>query len=330
MASKRSDLRRTIGGYAELLRVPNLFTAPPDVFLGAALIAATNGTNGTVSGSTVVAVTGAALASMLLYAGGTALNDYFDAAVDAVERPERPIPSGRVPHAAALTVGLALLTSGVIVAFVAAGVVPAVVAAMLSVAILLYDGALKESAAGFLVMGVTRGLDVALGVTAMVAAGSELSTTSASVSVFTFEIVPATVTIVGVPVVITSYIAAVTYMAAEEAVGIDRRAVAVGGAGTVFAALSVPVIYALVGIGPSRLALGLALTIGFLAWTGRALRRAYVDPVPETVGPAVGTCVLALVVLNAAFAAVGGVVQAGLVFAFFLPAVGLARVFNVS
>lgn len=330
MASKQSGLRGTVGGYAELLRVPNLFTAPPDVLLGAALVAAANGTNGIVSGSTAVAVAGTALASMLLYAGGTTLNDYFDAAVDAVERPERPIPSGRVPYAAALTVGLALLASGVVVAFVAAGVVPAVVAAMLSVAILLYDGALKESAAGFLVMGVTRGLDVALGVTAMVAAGSELSSTSASVSASTFEIVPTTITIIGVPIVITIYIAAVTYMAAEEAGGVDRRAVAVGGAGTAFAGLSVPVVYALVGISPSRLAVGLALIIGFLAWTGRALRRAYVDPVSETVGPAVGTCVLALVVLDAAFAAVGGIAQASLVFAFFLPAVGLARVFDVS
>ncbi|WP_340699026.1 UbiA family prenyltransferase, partial [Cellulosimicrobium funkei] len=36
------------------------------------------------------------LASACLYAGGMALNDYADRHLDAVERPERPIPSGRV------------------------------------------------------------------------------------------------------------------------------------------------------------------------------------------------------------------------------------------
>ena len=32
-----------------------------------------------------------------LYLGGMVLNDVFDAKLDAVERPERPIPSGRRP-----------------------------------------------------------------------------------------------------------------------------------------------------------------------------------------------------------------------------------------
>ena len=36
------------------------------------------------------------LSSAGLYLGGMVLNDVFDARLDAVERPERPIPSGRV------------------------------------------------------------------------------------------------------------------------------------------------------------------------------------------------------------------------------------------
>lgn len=36
------------------------------------------------------------IALSLLYIGGMFLNDYYDADIDAIERPERPIPSGKV------------------------------------------------------------------------------------------------------------------------------------------------------------------------------------------------------------------------------------------
>ena len=47
-------------------------------------------------------------ATAALYAGGVVLNDVFDRDLDRIERPERPIPSGRVgtPRAAALGGGL--------------------------------------------------------------------------------------------------------------------------------------------------------------------------------------------------------------------------------
>ncbi|WP_375373510.1 UbiA family prenyltransferase, partial [Micromonospora sp. ATA51] len=41
-------------------------------------------------------------ASVLLYWAGMAANDWADRHLDAVERPERPIPSGRVSPPAAL------------------------------------------------------------------------------------------------------------------------------------------------------------------------------------------------------------------------------------
>ena len=36
------------------------------------------------------------LAMSLFYVGGMYLNDYFDRAIDARERPERPIPAGDI------------------------------------------------------------------------------------------------------------------------------------------------------------------------------------------------------------------------------------------
>ena len=45
------------------------------------------------------------------------LNDFFDAEVDAVERPERPIPSGRISRSTAGCVGWSLLAAGVLAAW---------------------------------------------------------------------------------------------------------------------------------------------------------------------------------------------------------------------
>jgi hypothetical protein len=44
-------------------------------------------------------------ATMCLYAGGVVLNDFFDRRLDAIERPERPIPSRRVSAASAAALG---------------------------------------------------------------------------------------------------------------------------------------------------------------------------------------------------------------------------------
>lgn len=52
-----------------------------------------------------------------LFAGaGNSLNDYFDAGSDAVNHPERPIPSGRVPRPRALHLAVLLFTLSVALA----------------------------------------------------------------------------------------------------------------------------------------------------------------------------------------------------------------------
>lgn len=305
MALARGDLRRTVSGYATLVRVPNLCTAPPDVVLGAALTAA--------AGASVswIVVAPVAAASMLFYAGGTTLNDYFDADRDAIERPERPIPSGRVSQRLALVLGVSFLLGGIAVVTVTTPTAT-VIALSLALTVLLYDGLLKDGPTGFLAMGIARGLNVMLGI---VAVGG-----FAGVPVWVFA----------APAIVTGYVTAVTYMAAEEASGADRRSVSVGIAGVGLAGLAVPIVHFVADTTLVRLVTGFVLVGGFVGWTGRSLRQAYADPASTTVGPAVGTCVLALTVLDAALAAVCGIGWALLVLAFLVPAVGLARTFDVS
>jgi len=60
-----------------------------------------------------------AISNALLSAGSMMINDWHDVAEDAVNRPDRPIPSGAVPRPRALAMGLGALAAGCAVATVA-------------------------------------------------------------------------------------------------------------------------------------------------------------------------------------------------------------------
>ena len=88
----------------QLLRPANVATALADVLAGFAIAGLGNR----------AALPWLLLATAALYAGGIVLNDVFDREVDRLERPERPIPSGRIrtAHAAALGAGLLVARCG--------------------------------------------------------------------------------------------------------------------------------------------------------------------------------------------------------------------------
>ena len=60
-----------------------------------------------------------AISNALLSAGSMMINDWHDVAEDAVNRPDRPIPSGAVPRPRALAMGVGALAAGCAVATVA-------------------------------------------------------------------------------------------------------------------------------------------------------------------------------------------------------------------
>jgi len=72
-----------------------------------------------------------------------ALNDFFDYQIDLKERPDRPIPSGRISRPQALIIGLGLLVAGLVFASFA-GTLSFGVSVALVMTILLYDGVYKD------------------------------------------------------------------------------------------------------------------------------------------------------------------------------------------
>jgi 4-hydroxybenzoate polyprenyltransferase len=102
-------------------------------------------------------------ASVLLYWAGMALNDFADRELDLLERPERPIPSGRVHPGEALMLAAGLSGAGVATAAWAGGRPAARTALALASTVWAYDLVLKNGPAGPAAMATARALDVVLG-----------------------------------------------------------------------------------------------------------------------------------------------------------------------
>ncbi|GAA2924768.1 SCO3242 family prenyltransferase [Streptomyces argenteolus] len=160
-APDRPRPRATLRAWAELLRVSALFSVPGDAVAGAATIGRRP------NRGTALAVG----ASLCLYEAGMALNDWADRDEDAVDRPHRPIPSGRVAPGAALVAAGALTATGLALA-ARAGRPALALASGLAATVWAYDLHLKHTQAGPAAMAAARTLDLLLGATATAGRGS--------------------------------------------------------------------------------------------------------------------------------------------------------------
>lgn len=135
-------------GFGQLLRIALFPSAIADVLVGLSL-AHLGGV------PTDPAVWLLIPASLGVYHGAMALNDWSDRTVDALERPERPIPSGAIPSGVALSVALLLMLGGVLWAGAAgprAGIWMATVALLAAA----YDVAGRGPLRGPLLLGLCR------------------------------------------------------------------------------------------------------------------------------------------------------------------------------
>ncbi|MFE2291729.1 UbiA family prenyltransferase [Streptomyces sp. NPDC059452] len=145
----------TVRAWTELFRVSALFSVPGDALAGAAAVGRSPGRG------TALAIG----ASLCLYEAGMALNDWADREEDAVDRPHRPIPSGRISPPAALGAAGVLTAAGLTLA-ARSGRPALTVATALAATVWAYDLHLKHTKAGPAAMATARALDLLLGATA--------------------------------------------------------------------------------------------------------------------------------------------------------------------
>ncbi|BBH69795.1 transferase [Actinoplanes sp. OR16] len=290
-----------------LVRAPAALSVPGDAIAGAAAA----GTLGPRTG-------GLAAASICLYWAGMAANDWADRDLDAIERPERPVPSGRVTPGQALAVASGLTAAGLGIAALAGGRRALAVAAPLAGAVWTYDLWAKDTAAGPPMMALCRGLDVLLG-----ASGGRIR--AALPAALTMAAHTATVTALsrrevsgGSPALPGATLAATAAVAAAAA----RRHGA--SAGPAAAARRQPVSrgWRAAPAGWPAAAC-VALAGWYAAWYGSAQVRAAADPSASRIRSAVGAGITGMAPLQGALTARAGNPVTGMAVAAAAPVAGL-------
>lgn len=161
----------------ELIRAPAALTVLGDGLAGRAAA----GSVGRLRTLPVMA------SSVLLYSAGMALNDYSDADLDAVERPDRPIPSGRITRRCALAWAGGLTAAGLGAAAIA-GRRHVILALPLAGLIWTYDLVAKPTVLGPVVMAGCRAVDVLMGAGAGVGDRRAAASAAAIVGAHTLSI----------------------------------------------------------------------------------------------------------------------------------------------
>lgn len=139
--------------YLQLMRPANIVTAWADILAGVAASGFFN----------ILFLAYLILATSCLYGGGVVLNDAFDADLDALERPERPIPSGKISRQDAFILGYLLLALGILFAWLVSSL-SAIFAVFIAVSAVFYDAFGKHRQFGSLNMGMCRGANLLLGI----------------------------------------------------------------------------------------------------------------------------------------------------------------------
>lgn len=152
------DAHPSFPAWLTLLRVPNLLTVPGDPISGACLAAMALGVP-----LDWPPLARCMAASLAFYAAGLLANDYVDRGEDAQDRPERPIPSGRIPAQRVLACSLVLTFVGLCLAATVSHGATAV-AILLALSSWGYNLGIKRvPVAGPALMGCCRALNLLFG-----------------------------------------------------------------------------------------------------------------------------------------------------------------------
>ncbi len=288
-------------GFLRLTRPANIVTAISDILAGAAIAGYVGGLDELYS---VLLLT---VATIGLYGGGVVFNDVFDAALDRVERPERPIPSGLISEKEGALFGTTLLIIGIVAAFRLSVYPSGIIAVTIAIAALVYDKWGKhQRIIGPINMGICRGLNLLLGMSLVPEVMDQYGY---------FAVVP------------IIYIAAITMISRGEVHGGKSHTILF--AAFLYLIVIASIVYVSMVNENSMYALLFLFILGFFIYT--PLLRAYREPIGKNIGKAVKAGVIALIVMNASWAASFGALYLALVIILLLPvSILLARLFAVT
>lgn len=298
---------KKIRAYLELMRPANIVTAFADILAGFAVAGGVISFSGEATFFSPEGLWWLLLSTFGLYGGGVVFNDVFDAGLDAEERPERAIPSGRISKFQASLLGSFLHLVGILTAL-QVNRTAGYIAVIIAILTIIYDSKAKHSVVfGPLFMGLCRGGNLLLGV----------------------SIVPGILFqswfLAFIPIV---YIASITLISRGEVSGGNRMHgyIAVGMLTAVIIALLI-----FVFIPDYRLLTALPFLLLFAWMVFPAYLNAAINPEALTIKNAVKRGVLSLIFLNSVIAAGFSGLVLGLIVACLFPiSVFLSKLYAVT
>ncbi|MCC6508862.1 MAG: UbiA family prenyltransferase [Pirellulaceae bacterium] len=150
-----------LSDWAELVRLPNVFTVLSDTLAAAVLVAGVN--------LPWLTLTLTVIASVLVYWGGMILNDCVDLEEDRLTRLHRPLVRGSISPVVAGHVGTGMLLTAPIIVLLATNLyrqqamwmgAAFLAAVALSLCVRVYDSAIKRTPIAPVLMGLCRSLNI--------------------------------------------------------------------------------------------------------------------------------------------------------------------------
>lgn len=286
------------------MRPANIVTSVADVLAGIAISGYLANEN--LSATYISSILLLSISTIGLYGGGVVFNDVFDAELDKIERPERPVPSGIISKGEASLLGIILFVIGIIAAVIVS-MLSGLIAISIIIAALVYDKWSKHNAfAGPFNMGLCRGLNLLLGISIVIP----------GVSAWWFVAI--------IPII---YIAAITMISRGEVHGGSKTALY---SAALFYCIVIAAILFL-STGRDMIWWAIIFLIPFACMIFYALVKAIRLPAPQNIGKAVRAGVIALIVMDASMAAAFGSISLAFLIILLLPvSLWLAKIFAVT
>lgn len=299
-----------VKAYLQLTRPANIITAIADIWAGFAVSGATAllvSQNTETENTYILPLIWLSLSTIGLYGGGVAFNDVFDAKLDAIERPERPIPSGKVKKSNAALMATILIALGVLAAF-QVNLWSGFIALAVGLLAVLYDAWGKHQAIfGPINMGLCRAGNLLLGISVIP------------------ELLPDFWALGLIPL---AYVSAITMISRGEVHGKNKNAL-ISGLGIYIIIISVLLFIAFLEGNAGWMVIPFVGLFAYMILPPliKALRLQQ----PQLIGKSVKAAVISLIILNASLAASFSGWWIGLCILILLPiSLRLAKIFAVT
>ena len=296
----------TIRDYLVLIRFPNLFTIPSNIIVGFSQLVLFPEAG--IENLLLLMTT-----SILLYVVGIIINDYRDLEIDRKERPDRPLPAGKISPRSALAFVFVAAISAIFLATLV-GIPSVFLAVILLITIIAYDCWLKNNFLGYFAIALARVINVVLGysagITLLISNQNEITRLSV-ILISTFL-----------------YVTAISYISRKEVESSPKKSnfqISIVLLSLIPAILT---FFTLSGVFKWDLFLSLIIFIGMLI---KSLVGKYGSPNPEVTKKIVRNLVLSIIILDSTFlSGTLGFAYGLSLLVLLIPAVILSRRFYVT